>query len=412
MPTGEQRKQKKRETYKRRYKDLQRRAQNTSRQTERTYLQKVVSEDIDKNPRHFWSYIKSRKQENEGVSSLIDKDGFLQSDSQKKSDILNNQFQSVYTREDTSNLPDKGPSPHPTMKNITVNIPGVIKLLKNLNPYKAAGPDTIPTFILKTAAEELAPALTKIFQKILNSGTVPENWRKANIVPIFKKGDKHEAGNYRPVSLTSVTCKILEHIVHSSIMSHFQANSILCDNQHGFRNVEAAHHNSPWYSQKAAHWKSQVDVILLDFSKPFDKVPHMRLLHKLECYGVRSYTLDWIKAFLTYRQQQVLLDGVQSSQADVLSGIPQGTVLGPLLFLAFINDMPEVTTSNTRLFADDGLLYREVDSEADSTGLQKDLDALQEWERTWQMHFHPEKCQVIHMYTNKRFRRHPTYKLH
>ena len=97
------------------------------------------------------------------MSSLIDKDGFIQSDSQKKSDILNNQFQSVYTREDTSNLPDEGPSPHPTMKNITVNIPGVIKLLKNLNPYKAAGPDTIPTFILKTAAEELAPALTKIF---------------------------------------------------------------------------------------------------------------------------------------------------------------------------------------------------------------------------------------------------------
>ena len=218
-----------------RYKDLQRSAQKASRQTEKTYLQKVVSEDLDKNPRRFWTYIKSRKQENEGVSSLIDQDGFLQSDSQKKADILNSQFQSVYTREDTSNLPDKGPSPHPTMENITVKIPGVIKLLKNLNPYKAAGPDTIPTFILKTAAEELAPALTKIFQKSLNSGTVPEDWRKANIVPIFKKGDKHQAGNYRPVSLTSVTCKILEHIVRSSIMGQFQANSILCDNQHGFR---------------------------------------------------------------------------------------------------------------------------------------------------------------------------------
>ena len=103
-----------------RYKDLQRRAQNTSRQTERTYLQKVVSEDIDKNPRRLWSYIKGRKQENDGVSSLIEKDGSLQSDSQKKSDIFNNQFQSVYTRKDTSNLQDKGSSPHPTMNNITV----------------------------------------------------------------------------------------------------------------------------------------------------------------------------------------------------------------------------------------------------------------------------------------------------
>ena len=155
-----------------------------------------------------------------------------------------------------------------------------------------------------------------------------------------------------------------------------------------------------------------MDIILLDFSKAFDKVPHLRLLHKLDFYGVRSNTLNWIKAFLSYRQQQVLLDGVQSSQADVLSGVPRGTVLGPLLFLAFNNDMPEVTTSDTRLFADDGLLYREINTETDSEELQNDLDALEEWERTWQMHFHPEKCQVIQMCTNKRFRRQPTYKLH
>ena len=123
-----------------------------------------------------------------------------------------------------------------------------------------------------------------------------------------------------------------------------------------------------------------MDVILLDFSKAFDKVPHIRLLLKLEYYGVRSITLDCTNAFLTYRQKQVLLDGVQSSQADVLSGVSQGTVLGPPLFL--INDKPEVTTSNTRFFADDGLLYREIDSETDSIDLKKDLDDLQEWERT------------------------------
>ena len=199
-------------------------------------------------------------------------------------------------------------------------------------------------------------------------------------------------------------------------MSLFQANSILCDNQHGFRKrrsydtqlITTLH----GIARKLRTGKSQVDVILLDFSKAFDKVPHIRLLLKLEYYGVRSITLDWTNAFLTYRQQQFLLDRVQSSQADVLSGVPQGTVLGPPLFLAFINDKLEVTASNTRLFADDGLLYREIDSETDSTELQIDLDGLQEWERTWQMHFHPEKCQAIHICTNKRFHRHPTYKLH
>ena len=109
----------------------------------------------------------------------------------------------------------------------------------------------------------------------------------------------------------------------------------------------------------------------------------------LDFYGVRCNTLNWNKAFLSYRQQQVLLDGVQSSQADALSGVPQGTVLGPPLFMTFINDMPEVTTTDTRWFADDGLLYREINTETDSEELQKDLDAYEEWEGTWQMHFSP-----------------------
>ena len=119
--------------------------------------------------------------------------------------------------------------------------------------------------------------------------------------------------------------------------------------------------------------------------------PHATPAQASEHYRVRSNTIEWIKDFLTYRQHQVLLDGVQPSQADYLSGVSQGTVLGQLLFLAFIKDMPEVTTSNTRLFADDGLLYRVIDLETDSIELQKDLDALHEWDRTWQMHFKPEK---------------------
>lgn len=141
-------------------------------------------------------------------------------------------------------------------------------------------------------------------------------------------------------------------------------------------------------------------------------MPHQRLLHKLDYYGVRGETLTWIQSFLGQRKQRVLLDGTVSSQVDVLSGVPQGTVLGPLLFLAFINDLPECTTSETRLFADDALLFRPIRSAKDESLLQQDLNSLAEWEDKWQMRFNPQKCQVVHVCTNKRYQRRPTYTLH
>lgn len=152
---------------------------------------------------------------------------------------------------------------------IKIGINGVIKLLRDLNPHKAAGPDSIPTYILKVAAEELAPVLSKIFQTSLDTGEIPADWREAHIVPLFKKGDKHLASNYRPVSLTSVTCKILEHIVHSNIINHFLDNEILCDNQHGFRAKRSCETQLITTIQGIASQlhtgRDQVDIILLDF---------------------------------------------------------------------------------------------------------------------------------------------------
>ena len=156
-----------------------------------------------------------------------------------------------------------------------------------------------------------------------------------------------------------------------------------------------------------------MDVILLDFAKAFDKVPHQRLLHKLDYYGVRNSTLCWIESFLHNRKQLVLLDGTKSSEADILSGVPQSTVLGPLLLLAFINDLPDVTKhSDARLFADDCLLYRHISSIQDSALLQQDLSALDKWETTLQMQFHLQKCTVIRINPNRRRLISTSYQIH
>ena len=185
------------------------------------------------------------------------------------------------------------------------------------------------------------------------------------------------------MSLTSVCCQLIEHVIHSHVITHLERSKILSDYQHGFRkrrSCESQLITTIHDLAKGLNDRQQIDAVLLDFSKAFDKVPHRRLATKLHHYGVRGSTLSWIEDFLSDRSQRVVIDGEKSSTALVSSGVPQGTVMGPLLFLVYINDLPGRVNSTTRLFADDCLMYRTISKDEDVEQLQTDLDSLQRWE--------------------------------
>ena len=191
----------------------------------------------------------------------------------------------------------------------------------------AAGPDGISPIVLWELSSVIAPALQKIFSKSLSSHQVPEDWKKAFVTPIFKKGDKDSPANYRPISLTCICSKLLEHIITKSIMSHLEHHNLLCHLQHGFRRFK-------WCESQLIEFVTdivdnshakQTDIIILDFSKAFDKIPHNRSLYKLENYGIRCYTLKWMKAFLENQEQCIVVNGERSDFVALLSGVPQGS---------------------------------------------------------------------------------------
>ena len=247
------------------FRDKRKDSHKETRNAYRRYIRKFCVESN----KNFWSFVKKLKKDSTGIPALKDQ-GVLISENIKKAEILNKQFKSVFTTEDMDSIPDPHPSRFPPIPNITISTNGIEKLLQNLNPNKATGPDGIPPRILKEFAKEIAPILSIIYQASIDTGHLPADWKTANISPIYKKSDRTKASNYRPVSLTSVPCKVLEHVVHSHIMKHFNAHNILTSQQHGFR---AAHSCETQLIQTIHDFATsrnnltQTDVIIMDFSK-------------------------------------------------------------------------------------------------------------------------------------------------
>ena len=384
-----------------RFKNLQNRTRDLLRKSHWNYVNGILQESLDSgDSKKFWRYIKAQQQDGNGVAPLRTGTS-LHTNATSKAKALSDQFSSVFTR-DSANTADtrlEGPS-YPTLPDLKIQDKGVELLLSGLNPNKASGPDEIPARMLKTLSSEIAPVLAAIFNQSLDSGYLPAEWTSAWITPVFKKGAKSDPANYRPVSLTSIACKLLEHCICTHVRGHLDTHGILSPANHGFRKKHSCETQLLLTTHDLLRLRDeghQVDVAILDFSKAFDTVPHKRLLGKLEHYGIRGNVHRWVESFLTGRKQAVVVDGVFSRQEDVLSGVPQGTVLGPLLFLLHINDLPASVDPGTRcrLFADDCLLYRKVESFEDQLILQNDLRRLQLWAAQWGMRFNAEKCYIM-----------------
>ena len=275
------------------FKSFRKEVQKKIRTSYWSYTNQMLNDPDDKHKKNFWRFIKAKRQDDAGISPLTH-NGTTVSDSKGKATILNTQFKSVFTTEQLTDLPSMAESPYPEVQHIRISEEGVLKQLKQINITKATGPDLIPARILKEMADEIAPLLTCIFQQSLDTGEVPHDWRIANIAPIYKKGDRSVAANYRPVSLTSISCKILEHIIFSQVMDHYDSHNILIDSQHGFRSGRSCESQliiTAHDFAKTLDDRMQLDSIILDFSKAFDCVPHHRLLLKLHNYGIRGSLL-------------------------------------------------------------------------------------------------------------------------
>lgn len=367
---------------------------------------------VKTNPKAFFSYAKSKLKPRSAVPDLTAPDGSTVTTSKKKAEVLNDFFSSVFTAE-----PDEPPAtPDPPSDVIFPEVnfdPHIVeRKLLNLNPNKSPGPDYLHPRILKETAKAIAGPLSAIFKKSYCSGRLPSEWKDASVSPIFKKGRKSDPGNYRPVSLTCIICKVMESIIRDSILSHLTTNSLLSDHQHGFIPKRSC---TTQLLEVLEEWtaslenKHSVDAVYLDFSKAFDSVPHKRLIAKLRSLAIDPTCLRWIKSFLSNRRQYVAVNNEHSDWAPVLSGIPQGSVLGPVLFITYINDMPDaVNLCSIKLFADDAKLFTEVDEAQDASILQSDLTNLMSWSEKWLLKFNTAKCKVLHVgRKNERF----TYKM-
>lgn len=349
----------------------------------------------------FYAYTRRNLTSRVTVPLLRHSDGSISNSMKETANLLADTFESVFTNEPLTRLPSVDlPRVLDSFEELDITPEIVRKQILALNDSSSPGPDNISGKLLKNNIDVLCPLLTDILQQSFNSGTLPEAWKLANVTAIYKKGDKLDAANYRPISLVSILSKILERIIAENLRPFLIDHNVIQAEQFGFMPQRSTTAN---LLQAVDLWTSlsdksiPVDVIYLDFMRAFDKVPKRRLLSKLEHFGVRGKLLKWIEAFLTNRQFRVRVGNEFSSYRETKSGVPQGSVLGPLLFLVYVADLTFNLNCKFVIFADDIKLMAKA---FEFNNLQASLNECSRWSEKWLIPLNINKCVSLHIGSN------------
>ena len=387
------------------------------REAKEKYFNKLQKDLSDKSthPRKWWNIAKSiAKINNKPSSNPLKVNDNILIHPRDKSEAFNNFFTSIASDITNINLPELPPLCPFELSEIIVTEQDLKDQFSLLNTNKPAGPDGILPKVIKNLSSSLIYPLKMLFNRTLTKGEIPDILKTACVNALYKgKGEISDLNNYRPIAITSVFIKMLERIIFKYTYNYIMKYQLLSENQSGFQPRDSTVNQLvDIFNTISSNLDKGNDLrfVFCDISKAFDRVWHLGLLYKLRKFGIKGKLLEWFKAYLSDRKQSVVIDGYQSNTKLINAGVPQGSVLGPFLFLLFINDITDNITSNIKLFADDTSLYIVIDSENDIEAaaniLNDDLSSISSWANLWQILFNPNKTVAVN-FTRKQTDLHP-----
>ena len=402
-------KQKNSDYYWSKFKSIRNKVVDSLRTAKRTYHSKLCDK-IKGNKfgsKDWWNLVKqvsNISQKSHGIKILVSDNDEIITDDHNKANALNNFFASqTYIDDSQATLPElpnheNGPN-IPILDSIVLTERNVEDILKTLDTSKAMGPDLINPRILKEASRELSVPLCMLFNISLHMNIFPSQWKIANVVPVFKKNDPQKVNNYRPISLLCIISKVFEKCIYKYLHNFILDNNLLSSHQSGFRKGDSTINQLLFlYNEfsRALDEGKEVRTVFFDISKAFDRVWQKGLLYKIESLGIKGNFLLWVKSYLSGRKQRVVINGKESTVLDLKAGVPQGSILGPLFFLIFINYIVNDIGCRIKLFADDTSLYIIIEHpDTAAQILNEDLEKVRNWSKTWLVSFNPPKTETL-----------------